>query len=54
MLVLTRRAGESITTSGPAEFVLVRQKGNVSVIGIIAAPEVKILRKELEPKEPIK
>lgn len=51
MLVVTRRAGESITTTGPAEFVVLRQKGNCSVIGIIADKGVKILRTELEPKE---
>jgi sRNA-binding carbon storage regulator CsrA len=52
MLVVTRREGEAITTTGAATFLLLRQKGNCSVIGIIADAEVKILRTELVAQEP--
>lgn len=50
MLVLTRRAGESImieTEYGPVEIKLLKTRGSQSHIGVDAPKEVPVHRKEV-------
>lgn len=47
MLVLTRRAGESIMIDGRIELKVLRIKGNQVHVGIEAPPETGIHRKEV-------
>ena len=47
MLVLSRRAGQSIETDGPAKFTLLGRDGLLFKVGVEADPSVTILRSEL-------
>ena len=49
-LVIHRREGEGIVVDGPATITVGRIGGQVRLI-IHAAPEVKILRAELTPRD---
>lgn len=52
MLVLTRKVNQAIDISGPGRIVVTDVKGTTVKLGFIAAPDVKVLRSELEPKPP--
>ncbi len=47
MLVLTRRTGESLLIGDGVEIQVVRIEGDRVVIGIIAPPDVAVVRSEL-------
>ena len=47
MLVLSRRAGQSIETDGPAKFTILGRDGLLFKVGVEADPSVTILRSEL-------
>lgn len=47
MLVITRKRGESIQVDGPAEFFVLKVKGQRVYVGIRAAETVRIKRAEL-------
>jgi carbon storage regulator len=49
VLVIRRRAGEAITIGGSVEVEVIEISGARVKLGIRAAPEVIILRKELIP-----
>jgi carbon storage regulator len=51
MLVLSRKAGEKLVIDGNITVEVIRIQGNRITLGIIAPPDVKILRSELEPKK---
>jgi carbon storage regulator len=51
MLVLSRREGQKLII-GDIVFTVTKLKGNTVQLGIEAPQEVKILRGELEGKEP--
>lgn len=51
MLVLSRKEGEAIVVDGPAEIVLTEVRGNRVRVGIEAAANVKVLRRELLEEE---
>ena len=51
MLVLTRRAGETIKIGDNVEVTLLAVNGNQISIGIAAPKEITILRGELEGKQ---
>lgn len=47
MLVLTRRAGQGLHIGDSIELQVVRIDGDRVVLGIIAPPSVRVLRREL-------
>lgn len=47
MLVLTRRAGQSLRIGDSIELQVVRIEGDRVVLGIVAPPAVRVLRGEL-------
>ncbi|HFC98627.1 MAG TPA: carbon storage regulator, partial [Thermosulfurimonas dismutans] len=47
MLVLTRKPGEALLVNGSIEIQVLEVKGKQVKLGIVAPPEVHILRKEL-------
>ena len=47
MLVLTRRAGESLMIGDEIEISVIEVQGDKAKIGIIAPRQIRILRKEL-------
>jgi len=47
MLVLTRRPGESVLVGDGIEIQVVRIEGDRVVLGIVAPPDVTIVRTEL-------
>lgn len=47
MLVLTRRVGEEIVIDGQIRVTVVRIEGNKVRLGIVAPPEVQVLRQEI-------
>ena len=53
MLVLTRKRGERIVIDGNIEVVVQKVSGNRVTLGVHAPDDVRIVRGELEPKEPV-
>ena len=51
MLVLSRKTDQTIKVSGPCTIVINQIKGSRVSIGVIAEPEVKILRGEINVRE---
>lgn len=51
-LTATRKVGDSIRVDGPCVFTVTRIGRNSVSVNIQAAPEVKILRSELDAKAP--
>jgi carbon storage regulator len=49
MLVLTRRPGESVLVGDGIQIQVVRIDGDRVVLGIVAPPDVTIVRSELVP-----
>ena len=47
MLVLTRKPGEALLVNGGIEIQVLEVKGKQVKLGVVAPPEVRILRKEL-------
>jgi carbon storage regulator len=47
MLVLTRRPGESLIVGDGIEIQVIRIEGDRVVIGIVAPPDVAVVRSEL-------
>ncbi len=52
MLVLTRKVGERLVIDGNVTVEIVRIQGNRITLGVVAPADVKILRGELQPKQP--
>jgi carbon storage regulator len=50
MLVLSRKASQSITIGGTIEVTVLRIDGSTVRLGITAPPDVRIIRNELEEK----
>ena len=50
MLVLTRRPGESLLIGDGIEIQVVRIDGDRVVLGIVAPPDVTVVRSELDPR----
>ena len=51
MLVLTRKAGESIVIGSQVRITVLEMQGRQIRLGIDAPPDVLVLREELEPHE---
>jgi carbon storage regulator CsrA len=54
MLVLTRKAGETLDVDGPARIAVLACHGSHVKLGIEADLSTSILRSELAPKEPVR
>lgn len=52
MLVLSRKVGEKLVIDGNITVEVVRIQGNRITLGLFAPPDVKILRGELNQKQP--
>jgi len=52
MLVLTRKVNEQIVIGDNIKITLLRVRGNSIRLGIDAPPEVRIIRSELETRDP--
>jgi len=52
MLVLTRKVNEQIVIGDNIKITLLRVRGNSIRLGIDAPPEVRIIRSELESRDP--
>lgn len=51
MLVLSRKAEESIVVDGRISITILRIRGNKVQVGVEAPDEVRILRGELDPQQ---
>jgi len=51
MLVLSRKVGEKLVIDGNITVEVVRIQGNRITLGVVAPPEIKVLRGELNPKQ---
>ncbi len=51
MLVLSRKVGEKLVIDGNITVEVVRIQGNRITLGLVAPPDVKILRVELNQKQ---
>lgn len=52
MLILTRRIGETLMVGDTIEVRVLAVKGNQVRIGIVAPPEVSVMREELLARNP--
>lgn len=52
MLILTRRIGETLMVGETIEVRVLAVKGNQVRIGIVAPPEVSVMREELLTRKP--
>ena len=53
MLVLSRKVGEKLVIDGNITVEVVRIQGNRITLGLVAPADVKILRGELNQKQPV-
>jgi carbon storage regulator CsrA len=49
MLVLTRRPGQVLDFSNGIQIKLVRVKGDAVQLGIVAPPDIRVMRREATP-----
>ena len=54
MLVLTRKIGEEIVIDGQVRIVVVEVRGNRTTLGICAPPSVRVDRKEIHERRPLR
>lgn len=52
MLVLSRKVGEKLVIDGNITVEVVKIQGNRITLGLVAPSDVKILRSELDQKQP--
>lgn len=51
MLVLTRCIGESIIIGADIQVIVLRRRGNRTILGIVAPKEIVVTRSEIQQKQ---